>query len=195
VTFIDTDILKISPTVSGILFDAPKKCEEKLLSIAKNLYHKQKNQYTFIYSVTNDKVTVSCDSLSEPQKIPINGIGMITINGTNCRLKTKNSKVISTNSLINMTYGGLILQSNVKSLIINNLTTKENIEYGDIQKLIETKFTKRHELENDQKYIKYIIRCIGILIVLILKVIYFIYRRRKATKNSDIPTEPNNSSP
>ncbi|KAL4153181.1 hypothetical protein QTP88_001014 [Uroleucon formosanum] len=58
----------------------PRNCEAGIIVITKNIYHKLKYANTWIYTTTNDTLTITCQGEQEPHIIKLRNQGVINLN-------------------------------------------------------------------------------------------------------------------
>lgn len=150
---IETNIYRICPMTLTILtnnlvapcevylFNEPKearveeiKCRMWTAKLKRNLYHKLKYANEWIYSVYNDRLIITCASISESQIKIIRGEGVIKISDRECQIRTANGILESKEELDTKIYTNFVPKTDMSKLFdkIPNSTLMLNMKHLEI---------------------------------------------------------------
>ena len=143
-----------NPPCEVYLFDNPdeiyKECRSKMYSINRNIYHKLRYSNTWLYSVSNDTLRISCIDIPEPQIVKITETGIITINDYGCTISTDESKLVPNEELSTSKFLDFIPKTDKKLLIASlPIETTLDLEQYTMGKLSTTNLNEISNSLND----------------------------------------------
>lgn len=196
----------------------PLKCEPRVMTMARNIYHKLRYQNAWLFSVINDTITTSCSDLPEPQIDRIHGHGIIKLKDSSCQMYTKHSILTAVESISISKYLDFIPKTDMSPILekVPNLPPLSNLKdwsdighikfnnlqeishsLSDLNKMIDNEQNRKDQIEQTKSYsnINYLIIGILFLVMILITTIYIVIKCKLINIKSTNTNESNSTTP
>jgi len=170
----------------------------------RSIYHKLKFKNEWLYTVYNDRLTITCRNFSNPQIRSIRGEGIIGIGDKTCQIHSDNAILTPEEELSTKTYENFIPKTDMSVLFMNfpnntNTLLKDTVHMGihnnikltDLHKITksleEVEAMADAELDKENNYVRiqhnnYAMYIIIGIITIALVIIFILLCMRKSNR-------------
>ncbi|KAL4153634.1 hypothetical protein QTP88_001467 [Uroleucon formosanum] len=183
----------------------PRNCEAGIIVITKNIYHKLKYANTWIYTTTNDTLTITCQGEQEPHIIKLQNQGVINLN-QECRAYANDIVLNPTREIKSKYYVNFIPKLGIGSLTVKipkfntlsipkykqgrDLLKLNNVHelahsLNDIQSMVDKELDRQSgNPEQTKHYIIYILLELLLFSLILILLLYTMYRYNRNLKRT-----------